>query len=118
MKTFLAVYVGTPASMSKWEHLSDAEKSERQKQGIAAWHAWVDKHKDVVTEMGGPLGKTKSVGPSGIADIRNAMSGFTIVKAESHEAAAKLFEGHPHFSIFPGDAVEVMEIMPVPGVPR
>ena len=48
----------------------------------------------------------------------SGMTGFTIVKAESHEAAAKLFEGHPHFTIFPGDAVEVMEIMPVPGVPR
>lgn len=118
MKTFLAVYVGTPASMSKWDGLTDEQKLERQKSGIAAWHAWVESHKDVVTEMGGPLGKTKSVGPSGIADIRNAMSGFTIVKAESHEAAAKLFENHPHFSIFPGDAVEVMEIMPVPGVPR
>ncbi|MBK7976368.1 MAG: hypothetical protein IPK07_24890 [Deltaproteobacteria bacterium] len=104
--------------MSKWDGLTDEQKLERQKSGIAAWHAWVESHKDVVTEMGGPLGKTKSVGPSGIADIRNAMSGFTIVKAESHEAAAKLFENHPHFSIFPGDAVEVMEIMPVPGVPR
>ena len=117
MKTFLAVYVGAPASMSKWDHLSDAEKTERQKQGIAAWHGWVAKHKDVVTEMGGPLGKTKSVSPSGVADVRNNLSGFTIVKADSHEEAARLFEGHPHFSIFPGDAVEVMEILPVPGVP-
>jgi hypothetical protein len=117
VKTFLAVYVGTPDSMSKWSDLSDAERLERQESGIAAWHAWVDQHKAVVTEMGGPLGKTKSVGPSGISDIRNAMTGFTIVKAESHEAAAKIFEAHPHFTIFPGDAVEVMEILPVPGVP-
>ncbi len=118
MKNFLAVYVGTPASMSKWDHLTDEQKTERQKQGIAAWHGWVDKHRDVVTEMGGPLGKTKSVGPTGMADVRNAMTGFTIIKAESLDAAAKLFEDHPHFTIFPGDAVEVMEILPVPGAPR
>lgn len=29
--------------------------------------------------------------------------------------AASLFEGHPHFAIFPGDAVEIMERLPIPG---
>ena len=33
---------------------------------------------------------------------------------ESHEAAAKMFEGHPHFTIFPGEAVEIMEVLPIP----
>ena len=28
----------------------------------------------------------------------------------------KLFEGHPHFTIFPGYAVEVMPVLPMPGV--
>ena len=32
-----------------------------------------------------------------------------------NEAAVKLFEGHPHFTIFPGDSVEVMECLPIPG---
>jgi hypothetical protein len=37
-----------------------------------------------------------------------------IVEAESHEAAARLFENHPHFAIFPGDSVEIMEFVPIP----
>ena len=37
------------------------------------------------------------------------------VRADSHEAAAKMFEKHPHFMIFPGDRVEVMPVMPIPG---
>jgi hypothetical protein len=37
-----------------------------------------------------------------------------IVQAESHEAAAKLFENHPHFTTFPGDSVEIMECLPLP----
>ena len=45
------------------------------------------------------------------------MTGYIVVQAESHEAAAKLFEGHPHFSIFPGDSVEVMECLPIPSLP-
>jgi len=43
------------------------------------------------------------------------MAGYVIVQAESHEAAARLFENHPHFSIFPGAGVEIMECLPVPG---
>jgi hypothetical protein len=54
------------------------------------------------------------VSPAGIADIRNNMSAFTIVQAESQEAAARLFLGHPHFTLFPGDGVEIMECLPVP----
>lgn len=38
----------------------------------------------------------------------------TIVEADSHEAAARMFENHPHFSIFPGDSVEIMECLPMP----
>ena len=34
--------------------------------------------------------------------------------SESHEAAAELFANHPHFMIFPGQSVEVMECLPIP----
>ena len=30
-------------------------------------------------------------------------------------AAAKLFENHPHFTIFPGESVEIMPVLPIPG---
>lgn len=52
----------------------------------------------------------------GIADARNQMAAYTVVQAESQEAAARLFEGHPHFTIFPGDGVDVMERLPIPGM--
>ena len=52
---------------------------------------------------------------NGIADIANEMGAFTVVRAGSHEAAAKLFENHPHFAIFPGERVEIMPVLPVPG---
>jgi hypothetical protein len=64
--------------------------------------------------MGGPLGKTKKVSERGIEEVSNPMSAYTVVRAESHDAAAKLFERHPHFTIFPGDSVEVMPVMPIP----
>jgi hypothetical protein len=70
-----------------------------------------------IVDQGSPLGKTKRASPEGITDIKNAMTGYVIVRAESHEAAAKLFENHSHFTIFPGDSVEIMECLPLPDPP-
>jgi hypothetical protein len=50
------------------------------------------------------------------ASVAN-LAGYTIVQAESHEAAAKMFLEHPHVTIFPGDAVELMECLPMPPMP-
>jgi hypothetical protein len=117
MKHFLAVFIGTEASRkaSGWDDLSDAERNEREKTGIQAWGRWVQANGAAVVSMGAPLGKTKRVSRLGVEGIKNQLAGYTVVQAESHEAAAKLFEGHPHFTIFPGDSVEVMECLPIPG---
>jgi hypothetical protein len=56
----------------------------------------------------------QKISTDGISDIRNNLTGYVIVQADSHEAAARMFEGHPHFAIFPGDAVEIMECLPIP----
>jgi hypothetical protein len=40
---------------------------------------------------------------------------YMVVRADSHEVAAKLFEGHPHFTMLPGEHVEVMPVLPIPG---
>jgi hypothetical protein len=119
MKKFLAVYVGTAAAQERsgWAKMDEGTRKKKEAAGMQAWMKWGETHQRAVVENGGPLGKTKRVGPDGISDIKNNMAGFTIVEAESHEAAAKLFEKHPHFTIFPGDSVEVMECLPIPGMP-
>lgn len=115
MKNFLAVFLGTSGSMDAWKKLPDDERARREQQGMQAWGAWVQKHQAAIVDGGSPLGTTKRVSAQGIADVRNELAAWTVVNAESHEAAAKMFEGHPHFSIFPGEAVEIMECLPMPG---
>jgi hypothetical protein len=39
---------------------------------------------------------------------------YAIVQAESHEAASKMFEDHPHLGI-PQASIEIMEIHALPG---
>lgn len=117
MKNFLAVYIATDASRKAtgWDALSEAERRERGQAGAQAWGKWVETHRDAIVDTGAPLGKTLRVSKDGIESIRNALTAFTIVQAESQEAAAKMFEGHPHFMLFPGDSVEIMECLPIPG---
>jgi hypothetical protein len=51
----------------------------------------------------------------GATDVRNEVSGFSIVQADSHEAATKLFLGNPHLKI-PGGYIEVLEWVSLPGM--
>jgi hypothetical protein len=108
MAKFLALYMGNgqpPVQPSP----DDIQR------GMAAWTKWMADHASIVTDTGGPLGKTKKASKAGISDGSNHVAGYVVVEAASHEAAAKLFENHPHFAIFPGDSVEIMPVMPIPG---
>ena len=114
--TFLAIFLSSKTSprMAAWNSLSEEVRWVKMQEGITAWKAWAEKHDAAIVGMGGPLGKTKKVSEHGIEDITNLISAYTIVRADSHGAAAKLFENHPHFTIFPGDSVEVMPVLPIP----
>ena len=114
MKKFLAVYLGTAAGMEKWKAMDEAKRKEAEKTGVEAWNRWGTTNAKSIVDHGSPLGKTKRIDAKGVADTRNEMAAYTVVEAESHEAAAKLFENHPHFTIFPGTAVDVMECLPMP----
>jgi hypothetical protein len=115
--TYLAVFLGSKTSPRRaaWDAAPESERRPREREGVAAWKAWVEKHQAAIVYMGGPLGKTKKVTERGIHDVSNEMGAFMVLRADSHEAAAKLFEKHPHFTIFPGDAVEIMPVLPIPG---
>jgi hypothetical protein len=114
--TYLAVFLGGPDNprMKAWMDLPEAERKAKEKAGVAAWKAWVEKHQGAIVAMGGPLGKTRRIHARGIEEVRNALGAFTVVRADSHEAAARMFEHHPHFEIFPGEAIEVMPVLTIP----
>ena len=116
MKRFLAIYLGAPEHVERsgWNALTDDVRKARERAGFEAWMAWARDHAGAIVDLGAPLGRTKRADAAGIADVRNGMAGYVIVQAESHEAAAKMFEAHPHFAIFPGESVEIMECLPLP----
>jgi hypothetical protein len=120
MKKFLAIYIGSMASFEKagWNTMDEGKRKKLEASGMKAWGDWMSTHSAAVVDQGGPLGKTKRTDSRGVSDTKNSMSGYVILHAESHESAAKMFEGHPHFTIFPGESVEIMECLPIPGQPQ
>src|SRR5580700_4420961 len=115
--SYLAVFLGSKTSprWEAWNALSEGDRRAKEREGMAAWKAWVEKNQAVIVAMGGPVGKTKKVTPRGTEDTSNNIGAFMVVRADSHDAAAKLFEKHPHYTIFPGDSVEIMPVLPIPG---
>jgi hypothetical protein len=112
MKKFMAVYIGSATPEQRAAFQADPAATQA---GMAAWGKWLQDHREALVDVGGPLGETKRVDGSGVADTANALTAYTIVEAEDHEQAARMFEGHPHFTMFPGEAVEIMECLPIPG---
>ena len=80
--TYLAVFVGSKnsAKFAAWNALSETDRKAKEQHGMTAWKAWVEKHQSSLAQMGGPLGKTKRVGSSGIADYSNELGAFTVVR--------------------------------------
>ncbi len=115
MKKFLAIYRGEPnASDNEWDKLTPEKKKELIAKGMEAWGNWMKEHSNHIIETGGPLGKTLATGKEGISSVTNKDCGYVVIQASSHEEAAKMFLNHPHFSIFPGENVEIMECLPIP----
>lgn len=114
MKKFLAIYIGTTEALAEWQKLGEQERKSRMQEGMAVWMKWHTDNAKSILDGGNPLGFTKSVSTSGITDIKNQMTGYVLVQAENQDAAAKLFVNHPHFTIFPGASVEIMECLPLP----
>jgi flagellar hook assembly protein FlgD len=111
MKKFMALYL---APVSAVEQMAKSTP-EQMKSGMDAWMKWMDKNKTSISELGAPLGKTKRVTKQGVEATKNEVTGYSIVQADSHDAAAKLFDGHPHLYM-PGASIEIMEVMPIPGM--
>jgi len=113
-KKFLVLFLIPVAVMDGWAKTDPTEKKAAEDKLKGEWDAWMKERAAMIlsTEV---AGKTKRVTAAGVADARNDIVLTSIVQAESHEAAAKAFEGHPHFQI-PQASIEIMELRTMGGM--
>ena len=78
----------------------------------ADWVQWMAAHAKSFTDKGAGVGKTKKVTAGGTSETKNEIMLYGMIEAESHQAAAKMFEGHPHLGI-PKSSIEIMETQPL-----
>ena len=88
-----------------------------RKQGGPPGAAWMQKHQAIVHQRRRRAPGKNQEGFISAASKTSPIRWrhFVIVQAESHEAAAKLFEESSAFRDFPGDAVEIMPVKAIPG---
>ncbi|WCL55212.1 hypothetical protein [Gimibacter soli] len=114
MPRFLAVYMMKAENVARFRELPKAEQDAIDNAGLPAWTAWEEKNAAALIDRGGMVGKTTRVTRDGIGPASNDFCGYMIVEAATAEAAARLFADHPHFTIFPGDGVDIMPFVTEP----
>lgn len=105
---FLATYQMPHSGLDEWMKLPEEERKAQEMEMKSQWDAWMTSHKEALKESAG-VGRPKKITKDGVEDSRNDLMMYSFIEAESPEAAAKLFENHPHFGI-PGAWIEVMPV--------
>jgi hypothetical protein len=103
MANFLLTYHGEGGMPT-----SDAERDAV----TAAWGTWFGQLGDAVVDPGNPTTHAKAISPDGsIMDATSAPTGYSIIKADSLDAAVQLSKGCPVLA--GGQVVLVSETFPV-----
>lgn len=86
------------------------ESEAEQATVMAAWGAWYEKMGAAIVDGGNPFGASKHVDGSGVGDGpvgSPPATGYTIISADSLDAAVAKVQGHPHVNY--GGQVSVYE---------
>jgi hypothetical protein len=105
---FFVTYQMPHTGLDAWMQLPAETRMQQELEMQSAWNTWMAGHANVITETAG-VGKPKRVTASGVVDSRNDIMMYSFIEAESLEAAADIFKGHPHFGI-PEAWIEVMAV--------
>ncbi|MGA7181420.1 MAG: hypothetical protein WBX11_17795 [Thiobacillaceae bacterium] len=114
MKKFLVLYLIPAPVMDEWAKTDPEKRKVAEEKMRAEWAEWMATHSKMFVSTDA-AGKTKQVTSTGVSDTRNDIMLYSIVEAESQEAAAKSFENHPHLQI-PQSSIQIMEIRAMGGL--
>ena len=114
MKKFLVLYLAPASVLADWAKTDPEKRKAAEDKMRGEWNWWMSDHAGMITDTGAG-GKTKRISSNGASDFKNDIMLYSFVEAETHEAAAKAFENHPHLQI-PQATIEVMETRPLTGM--
>jgi len=89
-----------------------ADNEEDRQAAMQAWGAWFGRLDGAIVDPGNPFAGSTSVNGNGAGgDAASQLTGYTVVKADSLDAASALAEGCPVFN--GGGSVDVYETIEV-----
>lgn len=105
MSKFVFIYRGGKPGATK----------EEQDKIMAAWGRWFEQLGEALVDGGNPFGQPKAVTVNGVSDQVSGQpaTGYSIVNASDHAAAAELAKGCPMLADSPDAEVEVYEAFPM-----
>ncbi len=88
------------------------ETPEEGEQVMAAWRDWMGSMGEALVVPGNPVGPSKTVSAAGVADDggANPLGGYSVVSADSIEAACAMAKGCP-MVVSGNGSVEVAELV-------
>jgi hypothetical protein len=107
MAKFLLLYSGG---------MGMAADPDEQERIMGEWGAWYEKMGNAVVDGGAPFGASKHLAGNGVEDGplgANPATGYTLIEADSLDAAGAACKGHPHLN--QSGQVEVFECMDMSG---
>ncbi|NND04508.1 MAG: hypothetical protein HKN91_17165 [Acidimicrobiia bacterium] len=87
-----------------------SEDPDVMQQIMAEWGAWYEKLGSAIVDDGAPFGHSKHITADGAGDGPlgdTPATGYTVIAADSIEAAAAACDGHPHIKY--GGQIQVFE---------
>ena len=89
-----------------------ADTDEQRQAAMQAWGAWFGKLGPAIVDPGNPFAGSTAVNGNGSAgEASSQLTGYTVVKADSLDAASALTEGCPVFE--GGGSIDVYETIEV-----
>src|SRR5262245_8719623 len=99
MSKFLVTYLAPASVIDEWKKTEPSKRKAAEEKMQGDWRKWMAVHAKVFADQGAGVGKTKRVDAQGLSDAKNDIMLYSIIEADSHQSAAKMFEKHPHLGI-------------------
>ena len=113
MKKFLVLYM---ANAAEFEKMMQELDSGAETEGDGRLDEMDGRQQGVARRWRSAFGQDEAGRLKGASDTKNDIGGYSIVQADSADAATRIFgKDHPHLQM-PGAWIEVIEVMQIPGM--
>lgn len=89
---------------------------EQMKAAMEPWMTWAAGCGDALVDLGTPLAGGQSLSQAGSSASTKDVAGYSILEADSMDAAMALLKDHPHNSWNAACSIEVHEAQALPGM--